>query len=245
MIYQKIFGVVIIMAFSLFQFFGFASLTEKDKQTASNTQTDNPRYKVAFLAGGCFWCVEADLERVKGVTKVLSGFAGGHKESPSYKEVSRGGTGHIEAVKVIYDSKKVDFSTILDVFWRHIDPTDAGGQFGDRGHTYTTAIFYHNEEQKNIAESSKKELQKKGPFKKPIVTPIIKFKNFYLADESHQDYYRKNFWTAKKYSLYRSASGRNTFIKKHWDNFKDYKNIKRVLKPKRSPRISHDEGSKG
>ena len=146
----------------------------------------------ATLAGGCFWCVESDLEKLYGVKTVISGYAGGDTKSPSYKEVSSGETGHVEAVQVLFDPKQISYSQILDTFWRKINPTDKDGQFVDRGFQYSTAIFYHNEKQKKIAEQSKKELQKKGPFKEQIVTPIQAFKNFYKAEKYHQDYYKKS-----------------------------------------------------
>src|SRR5208337_5566297 len=130
--------------------------------------------KVATLAGGCFWCLAADFENVFGVTKVISGYTGGQKENPTYEEVSTGKTGHHEAIQVYYDPSNVSYERLLDIFWRHIDPTDAGGQFADRGPQYRTVIFYHDEEQKRIAEKSKEDLEKSGQFKKPIVTSIVK-----------------------------------------------------------------------
>lgn len=183
-------------------------------------QANSPTLEVATLAGGCFWCMEKDLEQIAGIEKVVSGYAGGHKASPSYKEVSGGKTGHIETVQVFFNPIKISYSQVLDVFWRSFDPTDSGGQFNDRGFQYTSAIFYHNPEQKQLAEQSKQELIQKGPFKKTIVTPIHAFKNFYRAEEYHQDYYKKS---NLKYSYYRYRSGRNQFLKKTWDDFKDYR----------------------
>ena len=174
----------------------------------------------ATLAGGCFWCVESDLEKLYGVKKVISGYAGGDKVSPSYKEVSSGATGHIEAVQVFFDPMQISYSQILDAFWRGINPTDPGGQFVDRGSQYGSAIFYHSEEQKKLAEQSKKELEKKGPFKGQIVTPIRVFKNFYKAEEYHQDYYKKS---KLQYIYYRYRSGRDSFLKKTWKDFKDFR----------------------
>lgn len=174
----------------------------------------------ASLAGGCFWCVESDLEKLYGIKKVISGYAGGNTVSPSYKEVSSGTTGHVEAVQVFFDSEQISYSQVLDAFWRIINPLDTGGQFVDRGFQYSSAIFYHNEEQKKWAEQSKKELEEKGPFKKPIVTPIKSFKNFYRAEDYHQDYYKKS---KLKYVFYRYRSGRDQFLKKTWGNFKDFR----------------------
>jgi peptide methionine sulfoxide reductase msrA/msrB len=169
--------------------------------------------KIATLAGGCFWCVESDFEKVPGVAKVVSGYTGGQKENPTYEEVTTGKTGHYEAVQVYYDPAKVSYERILDVFWRHVDPTDPGGQFVDRGSQYRTAIFYHDEEQKRIAEKSKEALEKSGKFKKPVVTPIVEFSKFYEAEEYHQDYYRKS---PARYQIYRSGSGRDRFLDETW-----------------------------
>jgi peptide methionine sulfoxide reductase msrA/msrB len=159
--------------------------------------------ETATLAGGCFWCVEADFE----------GYTGGNKENPTYEEVSAGGTGHVEAVQVYYDPKKITYREILDVFWRHVDPTDAGGQFVDRGSQYRVVIFYHDEDQKRVAEESKKEVEHSGRFDKPIVTQIAKFTKFYPAEDYHQDYYKTH---SLRYKDYRYGSGRDQFLKKVW-----------------------------
>ncbi len=186
--------------------------------------------ETATVAGGCFWCVESDFEKVDGIIEVISGYTGGHKENPTYKEVSSGKTGHLEAVQVIFDPEKIIYKQVLDVLWKHIDPTDAGGSFVDRGNQYRSAIFYHNEEQKRIAEESKKELEKSGVFDKPIVTEILKFEKFYPAEEYHQDYYKKN---PIRYKYYRWNSGRDQFLEKIWeDNMGDekYKEMKESMK---------------
>jgi peptide methionine sulfoxide reductase msrA/msrB len=169
--------------------------------------------KVATLAGGCFWCLAADFENVSGVERIISGYTGGQKENPTYEEVSTGKTGHCEAIQVHYDPKKVSYEQVLDIFWHHIDPTDPGGQFADRGPQYHTAIFYHDEEQKRIAEKSKADLEQSGQFKKPIVTQIVKFSRFYEAEFYHQDYHRKN---RSRYKIYRSGSGRDQFLNETW-----------------------------
>jgi peptide methionine sulfoxide reductase msrA/msrB len=167
----------------------------------------------ATFAGGCFWCTEADFEKLPGVVKVISGYTGGNKENPTYAEVSSGTTGHVEAVQVYYDPTKITYGELLDYFWKHVDPTDAGGQFVDRGAQYRSAIFYHNEEQKRLAEESKEALNKSGKFNKPIVTEILKFTKFYEAEDYHQDYYKTH---ALKYKFYRYASGRDQFSEKVW-----------------------------
>ena len=178
-----------------------------------NMTKENNMLRVATFAGGCFWCAEADFEKVPGVVKAVSGYAGGSKENPSYEEVSAGTTGHVEAVQIYYDPAKVAYEELLDYFWRHIDSTDSGGQFVDRGSQYRSVIFYHDEEQKRLAEKSKEELSTSGKFDKPIATEIIKLTKFYEAEEYHQDYYKKN---PIRYKYYRFGSGRDQFLKKAW-----------------------------
>jgi peptide methionine sulfoxide reductase msrA/msrB len=172
----------------------------------------------ATFAGGCFWCVESDLEKVDGVAEVVSGYAGGHVEDPGYEAVSSGGTGHLEVVQVHYDPQKVDYETLLGVFWRHVDPTDPGGQFVDRGDQYRTAIFYHDPEQKRKAEASKAALSASGRFDKPIATEILPLEKFYKAEAYHQDYYKKS---PLRYKYYRYNSGRDQFIDKVWGEERD------------------------
>ncbi|MFQ5620976.1 MAG: peptide-methionine (S)-S-oxide reductase MsrA [Candidatus Nanoarchaeia archaeon] len=167
----------------------------------------------ATFAGGCFWCVEHAFEEVDGVYEVVSGYTGGDKASPTYKEVSAGRTGHLEAVEVYYDAKKVSYKELLDVLWRNIDPTDDGGQFVDRGSSYKTAIFYHNEEERKLAEESKAELDASGKYDKAIVTPILPAKEFYVAEEYHQDYAEKN---PIRYGYYYKSSGREAYSDKVW-----------------------------
>jgi len=173
--------------------------------------------KIATFAGGCFWCTESDFEKVPGVLKVISGYTGGKKENPTYEEVSSGRTGHFEAVQVHYDPEKVTYEQLLEVFWRHIDPTDAGGQFVDRGPQYRSAVFYHDEEQKRIAEKSRDALARSGKFTKPVATEILPLTTFYEAEDYHQDYYKKS---PLRYRFYRSNSGRDQFLKKTWGDGK-------------------------
>lgn len=168
----------------------------------------------ATFAGGCFWCMEPPFENMKGVLNVYSGYTGGHDETPTYNEVSSGGTGHYEAIEIEYDPNKVRYEDLLDIFWKNIDPTDDGGQFVDRGDQYKSAIFYHNKEQKRLAEKSKEELAKSGPFEKQIVTEILPYDEFYKAEEYHQDYYKKN---PIRYKFYRKGSGRDQFLEQTWD----------------------------
>jgi len=205
---------ILIIMFSLIFALSGCQSTEAKKQEVNNPmKEEQTNLKVATFAGGCFWCVESDLEKIPGVAKVISGYTGGQKENPTYEEVTTGKTGHYEAVQVYYDPSKVNYEQILDVFWRHVDPTDPGGQFVDRGSQYRTAVFYHDDEQKRIAEKSKEDLEKSGKFKKPIVTPIVKFSKFYDAEDYHQDYYRKSPF---RYQIYRSGSGRDRFLEETW-----------------------------
>lgn len=173
----------------------------------------NAATQTMIVAGGCFWCVESDFEKIDGVLDVVSGYTGGHTENPSYKEVSSKKTGHYEAVKITFDDTKVTLKSLSDYFWKTIDPTDASGQFCDKGSPYFTAIFYQNDEQKTIYETSLSEIRQSKPFNKQIVTPIIAASDFYLAEEYHQDYYKKN---PIRYSYYRASCGRDSKIEKLW-----------------------------
>ena len=172
-----------------------------------------PRLEKATFAGGCFWCMEPPFEKLDGVKEVISGYTGGRKVNPTYEEVSSGNSGHIEAIEVVYDPSKVTYSKLLDVFWKQINPTDAGGQFVDRGSSYTSAIFYHTEEQKRLAEGSKRELERSGRFDKPVVTEIRPAGPFYPAEGYHQDYWKKN---PVRYKFYRYNSGRDQYLAKIW-----------------------------
>ncbi|MBN2284312.1 MAG: peptide-methionine (R)-S-oxide reductase MsrB [Deltaproteobacteria bacterium] len=166
-------------------------------------------YEPATFAGGCFWCMEPPFEKLNGVIDVVAGYTGGHVKDPTYEEVSRGTTGHAEAIRITYDPEKISYDELLSVFWKQIDPTDSGGQFVDRGGQYRTAIFYHSEEQKERAEASRAALEQSGAFAGPIVTEITPAGAFYPAEKYHQDYHRKN---AVRYNLYRSHSGRDRFL---------------------------------
>jgi peptide methionine sulfoxide reductase msrA/msrB len=169
----------------------------------------------ALLAGGCFWCTESVFKNIPGVIDAVSGYTGGQKDLPSYEEVSTGETGHYEAVQVTFDPSQISYEEVLNIFWRDIDPTDADGQFADRGSQYHTAIFYFNDEQKGIAEQSKAKLQASGMFNRPIVTQILKATAFYPAEEYHQDYSEKQ---PEHYKRYRIGSGRDGFVKEKWKN---------------------------
>jgi len=177
----------------------------------------NPLFAAkATFAGGCFWCMESPFEKLEGVKSVISGYAGGVKKNPLYKEVASGQTKHVEAVQVDFDPKVVSYKKLVEVFWQQIDPTDGEGQFVDRGFQYTAAIFYHNTSQENIARKSKKLVGALSIFKKKIVTRVVPFTTFYKAEEYHQDFYKKSLITRTKYKYYRARSGRDQFINKHW-----------------------------
>ena len=180
----------------------------------SISNASSGKFETATLAGGCFWCMEPPYEKLDGVREVIPGYTGGHKENPTYEEVSGGNTGHTEAVQVIYDPAIISYETLLDVFWRQINPTDTGGQFADRGSQYRTAIFYHSDEQKRLAEESQEKIEKSGRYEKPIVTEILPAEVFYVAEQYHQDYYKKN---PIRYKIYRYGSGRDQYLDKVWD----------------------------
>lgn len=167
----------------------------------------------ATFAGGCFWCMEPPFEQLPGVISVTSGYTGGHKTSPTYQEVSSGDTGHAEAVEIVYDPAKTNYSRLLDVFWRNIDPLDAAGQFCDKGQQYRSAIFYHDDEQKRFAETSKQVLEQSARFKKPIATAIVPATIFYAAEDYHQNYYQKN---PVRYKFYRYSCGRDQRLEELW-----------------------------
>lgn len=170
--------------------------------------------ELATFAGGCFWCMVKPFDQQPGIEKVVSGYTGGTKENPTYQEVCSDTTGHYEAVQISFDPALFSYEQLLEVFWQQHDPTDEGGQFYDRGTSYKPAIFYHSQEQKELAEASKRKLQESGRFLKPIVTEILPAKTFYPAEEYHQDFYKKN---PQRYEAYQKGSGRADFIARHWE----------------------------
>jgi peptide methionine sulfoxide reductase msrA/msrB len=194
-------------------FFGYQQVRSMEDKMEEPMNTMVEHARSAVFAGGCFWCTESDFEKVDGVLEAVSGYTGGSIENPTYKQVSAGGTGHVEAIKVVYDPDKVSYSQLLDVFWRHVDPTDAGGQFVDRGDQYRSVIFYGDEEERQMAETSKKALDASGRFDGPVVTDILPLGTFYEAEDYHQDYHKKN---SLRYKWYRSGSGRDKFLEATW-----------------------------
>jgi peptide-methionine (S)-S-oxide reductase len=179
--------------------------------TAAEPVAQGKATATAIFAGGCFWCMEPPFDKLPGVVATTSGYTGGQKMNPTYEQVSAGDTGHVEAMQVTYDPKLVSYEKLLEVFWRNVDPLDKGGQFCDRGSTYTTAIFYANEEQKKLAEQSKAAIEKQ--LGKPVVTAIRPAATFYAAEDYHQDYYQKN---PLRYKYYRYSCGRDQRLEELW-----------------------------
>ncbi len=203
---HTLFGLVLINALFIFGMIGTSQ--GQSKQTSSNKGLAR-----AIFAGGCFWCMEHPFDELEGVKSTTSGYIGGHLKNPTYRQVSSGGTGHTEAVLIVYDPKKIGYKDLLKVFWRNVDPLTSNRQFCDSGSQYRTGIFYHNEEQKRLAEDSKKVLEKSGRFSQPIVTEITAATKFYPAEDYHQDYYEKN---PVRYAIYRYSCGRDRRLKDLW-----------------------------
>lgn len=175
----------------------------------------NEKKEIATFAGGCFWCMVKPFDELPGIIDVVSGYSGGHLENPTYQDIKAGNSGHYEAVQITFNPDVFPYERLLELYWPQIDPTDDGGQFHDRGDQYRTAIFYHNEHQKQLAENTKNEIADSGRFKKPIVTNILPASTFYPAEEYHQKFYKKN---PDEYKQDRSKSGRDEFIDNHWKN---------------------------
>jgi peptide-methionine (S)-S-oxide reductase len=206
----------LIAAFAVALFAGRAAFEAKAQsgQAGGSAPAERPvKTEVATFAGGCFWCVEFDFDKVEGVVSTVSGFMGGTTPNPTYKQVTAGGTGHIEVVSITFDPAKVSYKTLVDHFWRTIDPYDAGGQFCDRGESYTTAIFAHSPEQRKIAEAAKAEIEKSGPLKQPVATSIRDAGQFTAAEEYHQNFYVTN---PVRYKFYRYGCGRDQRLEVLW-----------------------------
>jgi peptide methionine sulfoxide reductase msrA/msrB len=220
---------IIILAMVFIGFIAFMSVNQPE--AVETTEMTSSNLEKATFAGGCFWCMEKPFEQLPGVALVTSGYAGGTNMNPTYQNYAA--YGHIEVVEILYDPMVVSYEKLLEVFWRQIDPTDPDGQFVDRGKAYSTGIFYHNAEQKRLAEISKADLDNRGIFDKSIVTPIVPASQFYSAEEYHQDYYKEN---PIRYKFYRSRSGRDQFLKKTWeDENKMMKESKKNLKQRLTP----------
>lgn len=191
---------------------GFFSATYASGAETRSSKSENKLEKATF-AGGCFWCMQPPFDKLDGVISTTVGYCGGKEANPTYEQVSAGNTGHAEAVEILYDPSRVSYADLLNVFWMNIDPTQEDGQFADIGAQYRTAIFYHSEEQKRLAEASKKELKNTGKFAKKIVTEIVSAPPFYKAEEYHQDYYKKHPF---RYKIYRYGSGRDDYLVRKW-----------------------------
>ncbi len=202
-----------IVLIAILSLFVMATGVADEKSAKKKMKATQAETELATFAGGCFWCTESDFEEVEGVIEAVSGYTGGRTENPTYEQVSSGNTGHTEAIQVTYDPGVVSYEELLEVFWRTMDPTDPDGQFVDRGKQYRPGIFYHDDQQRRLAEASRDRLKKSGRFDKPIRTEITKLGTFYPAEEYHQDYYRKN---PLRYKFYRYNSGRDQFLKKVW-----------------------------
>ncbi|HEY5602313.1 MAG TPA: peptide-methionine (R)-S-oxide reductase MsrB [Gammaproteobacteria bacterium] len=188
-------------------------LTQPSLANENSNSSGDTKLRIATFAGGCFWCMEPPFDALDGVKDVISGYTGGKENNPTYSEVSSGATTHVESVQISYDPAKISYRELLDVYWRQLDPTDAGGSFVDRGPHYRSVVFYHDEEQQQLALQSKEELAKSGVFGKPIATEIVPANTFYPAEDYHQDYYKNN---PIRYKFYRYHSGRDQFIEKTW-----------------------------
>jgi peptide methionine sulfoxide reductase msrA/msrB len=223
----------------LLSYFIATTFIPKNADSASKQSTVKVSEKIgkvetALFAGGCFWCMEHPYEDQPGISKALSGYTGGKKQNPTYNQVASGATEHVEAVEIHFDPEIISYNDLLQIFWRNIDPTDAGGQFVDRGKQYTTGIFYKNNQQKRAAEQSKKRLEDKNLFNKKIITKIVPAGKFYPAEEYHQDFFKKNYI---RYRVYRAGSGRDEFINRIWGEYREYKISKTVFNRGKIPKL--------
>ena len=207
-----IFLALIVAALFIIKLAGGQTQTEVVATAKSNSPISSSD-AVATFAGGCFWCTESTFEHLEGVKEAISGYSGGHTESPTYSEVGKGSTGHTETIQVYYDPAKISYEELLHYFWKEIDPTDAGGQFIDRGSEYRPAIFYHDETQKALAIQSRDELASSGRFDDPIAVEIVPYVKFWEGEEYHQDYYKT---APLRYKVYRTGSGRDKYLQKVW-----------------------------
>lgn len=182
-------------------------------QTIQAAPETTAKYETATFAGGCFWCMEPPYDALEGVISTTAGYTGGKEVDPSYKQVSRGRTGHTEAIQIIYDPEKISYAKLLDTYWHNIDPTDATGQFCDKGSQYRSEIFVHNKTQQQLAVQSKNALQKLKPFKGPVVTQVTMATAFYPAEDYHQNYYQRN---PIRYKYYRYGCGRDQRLEALW-----------------------------
>lgn len=214
---KKVINVLLLVLIQVFSTTLVSCSPVSNKNENKEVDQEQKKYygptQLATFAGGCFWCIEAPFEGIPGIVSVISGYSGGKEKNPSYNDVAGGKTSHRESVQIKFNPDIISYSELLDIFWQQFDPTDDGGSFYDRGFQYTSAVFFHDKIQEETAKESIKRLNESGIFDKPIVTPIIKFSNFYEAEDYHQDYYKKS---PTEYYAYRRGSGRDAFIAKHW-----------------------------
>jgi peptide methionine sulfoxide reductase msrA/msrB len=206
-----------LISFLILVTFLFSYITNGESKEGEIKMEEEVLEKATF-AGGCFWCIESAFDEIEGVKEAVSGYTGGKTKNPTYPKVCSGKTGHYEAVQVTFDTNKIKYEKLVEIFWQQIDPTDPGGQFADRGSQYKTAIFYHNEKQKKVAEESKKKLEESVKFDKPIVTEIKEASEFYTAEDYQQDYYKT---CPIRYKNYKIGSGRESFLKRVWKKVTD------------------------
>ncbi len=191
---------------------GCQSSPDEPTQRSEAADTEQ-QLDVATFAGGCFWCMQPPFDELDGVDSTVVGYTGGDMEEPTYEQVSSGQTDHVEAVEIRFDADRISYGELLEVFWRSIDPTDDGGQFADRGDHYRTFLFYHDDDQKQAARDSRQTLDEQGPFDDPVVTEIEPASTFWIAEDYHQEYYRKN---PEHYQQYYEGSGRAGFLRETW-----------------------------
>jgi len=214
---MKYISSLLLMSLIFISSLNYANAGESDKM--SEKQNSGENIKEAVFAGGCFWCIEKPYEQVDGVISATSGYIGGHTKNPTYKDVSGGRSGHYEAINVVYDSSKISYKELLEIFWVNIDPHDAYGQFCDKGQQYSSAIFYGNDSEKKLAEESIEYLTKERNLKGKIYTQLIKTSKFYDAEDYHQDYYKKN---PVRYKFYRYRCGRDSRLDDIWGSNRKY-----------------------
>ncbi len=241
---HRLFAVLMLLALGMMAASGGAAVSASDESSASDPSDGSvpDDALTATFAGGCFWCMESAFQELDGVYAVISGYTGGTTDDPTYEQVSTGTTGHAEAIEVMYDPERISYDDLLGVFWRRIDPTDAGGQFADRGSQYRTAIFYHDDEQRALAEASRDALAESGPFDAPILTEIVAAGPFYPAEEYHQDFYLKD----PRFESYRLHSGRLPFLERVWGDQLDGPRADEDLRASLTPlqyRVTQENGT--
>ena len=204
----------IILSVLIFQtlLFYYNQVIAGELKVTTDNLNKNSNYKKVYFAGGCFWCMEESFDKVEGIIQSISGYSGGHLKNPTYKDVIYKDTGHVETIEITYDPKKVSYETLVEVFWKNIDPFDRYGQFCDKGKSYRSVIFFENNKQKKVIKRSITEIEKR--FNSKVVTLLWKFDKFYQAEAYHQDYYQKNFL---RYLAYKKACQREEVLKKIWN----------------------------